>query len=109
MMNSDKNIIALHRWWTGQLQQITTKVMLDEEKRQAKAAKKASDALADYRNRDEIIDAYGFGFISERKKDKLLDLWDEREQASYPEELYQMKLNLLRELYEVSKNISDGR
>ena len=106
-MNS-KTIVTVQNWWMKELQQLTKKVMLEEEKRQNKVLKKYNDALADYASTDQILDAYGFGCITERKKDKLLDLWEQREQAMYHDEVYQMKLDLLSELYQVSKNIVDG-
>ena len=36
--------------------------------------------LAEYDRRDDIREAYGMGYITEKQADKLEDLWDEREQ-----------------------------
>lgn len=36
--------------------------------------------LEDYRGEDDIRDAYGYGCISEKEMDRLIDLWRKREQ-----------------------------
>ena len=41
-------------------------------------------ALEAYRNCEEIHDAYGWGFITQRKMDRLIELWDLREQSKDP-------------------------
>lgn len=38
------------------------------------------DKLKDYERREDIQDAYGYDIISETERDKLEELWDEREQ-----------------------------
>ena len=103
-MNS-KNVIALQTWWLGELKKITNKVMKAESKRQEKEKAKNYDLLADYKSETEILDAYGVGYITERKKDKLLDLWEKRESMTGEDPLYQMKINLLSEFYQTAKRI----
>lgn len=100
-----QNIIALQTWWMNELKKITNKVMETESKRQAKEKEKNYDLLADYNSENEILDAYGFGFITERKKDKLLDLWKKREALESDNPLYQMKIKLLSEFYQTAKKI----
>ena len=102
-MRNDKDVIQLHKWWMNELRIITKKVMEREDKRKTRAMLKNADALADYASRNEIIDAYGFGYITERKKDKLLDMWDEAEAGG--DDLYNMKIDLLQELYQESQTV----
>lgn len=102
---STQNIIALQTWWMNELKKITNKVMETESKRQAKEKEKNYDLLADYNSENEILDAYGFGIITERKKDKLLNLWQKREALESDNPLYQMKIKLLSELYQTAKKI----
>ena len=98
-------VIALQTWWMDELKQITNKVMKAESKRQEKEKSKNYDLLAEYKSEYEILDAYGVGYITEKKKDKLLDLWEKREKLEGENPLYQMKLNLLSELYQTAKRI----
>ena len=100
-----KETIALQSWWLGVLQKTTKTVMNEEAKRQKKAAEKSEDRLADYNSRDEIRDAYGYGFITEKQMEKLLDLWDERENGTQPDSLYERKLQLLSEFYQMEKRV----
>ena len=102
---STQEVIDLQKWWMGELKQITGKLMAQEEKRQGKANAKRDAALADFRNKDEILDAYGFGCITEKQKDKLMDLWDQREAQSCPDRVYEMRIGLLREFYDLAKGI----
>ena len=104
-MNSKQETIALQTWWLGEVKKITAKVIKEEDGRQERAKQKSEDLLADYRSEGEILDAYGMGCITERQKDKLLDLWEKREQAAEPGSLYQRKIALLTELYEDAKRI----
>ncbi len=49
-----------------------------------KVSAKSSDpfkALDEYSSCEEIRDAYGWGFITQRKMDRLLELWELREQS----------------------------
>ena len=47
----------------------------------AKAADPFAD-LADYRTKEDIRDAFGWEFISESEMDRLMNLWDVREQSN---------------------------
>ena len=100
-----KETIALQKWWLGELQKITQKTMNEEDRRQERAKAKNEDKLADYNSRDEIRDAYGYGFITEKQMDKLLDMWDERENGAQPDSLYQRKITLLSEFYQLAKQV----
>lgn len=104
-MANKQEIIALQSWWMGELRDLTEKVTKTEEKRQAKSDKRTEELLADYRSLDEIRDAYGYGAITEKKMEKLMDLWEQRETAREPSTLYQMKIALLSELYQTAKRI----
>ena len=54
-------------------------------KTRAKSKKAATEnpfaELEDYESREQIQDAYGWEFITEAKMDRLLELWDLREQG----------------------------
>ena len=102
---NNKGTIELQTWWMGELQKLTQKVMDEEDKRQKKAKAKSNDKLEDYNSKDEIRDAYGYGFITEKQMDKLMDMWDERESGMQPNELYDRKLQLLSEVYQMAKRV----
>ena len=87
----------------AELQKITQKVVEQEERRKFKAEEKYKDLLEEYKSRDEIIDAYGYGFLTEKMKDKLLDIWDKVKENSNCE--YEAKIGLLQDFYEESKEI----
>jgi len=102
---SKQELIDLQKWWLGELSQITRKLMEQEEKRQNKSNAKRERALEDFRKREDILDAYGFGCITEKQKDRLMDLWDEREKQSIPDKVYQDRIGLVSEFYELAKDI----
>lgn len=102
---NNKETIELQTWWLGELQKLTQRVMDEEDKRQKKAKAKSEDKLADYSSRDEIRDAYGYGFITEKQMEKLMDMWDERENGMQPGALYERKTQLLSEFYQMAKRV----
>lgn len=105
-----KTVIALQEWWLGELKALTQKVMNQEDKRQERVRAKNDVLLADYTSAGQIQDAYGFGCITERQYNKLMRLWEEREAAEQPGELYRMKIALLQELYHTAKQVlSDAK
>ena len=106
-MTSEQKIISLQTWWMGELKKITQAVMDAEAKRQAKQMKKEFHELEDFRSENDILDAYGFGCITERKKDHLIDLWMRREEGQAEDPMYRMKLELLEELYQTAKRIAE--
>ena len=95
--------IKAQEWWLKQLRELTGKVMAQEDKRRAKVMQKNQDALADYKSEAEIREAYGYGFITERKCEKLLNLWEES-YAGESEE-YRHKIAILSDLYTEAKNV----
>lgn len=95
--------IKLQQWWMNELQKLTDKCLRQEQTRQEKVRQKNETALSDYRSKGEILDAYGCGIITERKKDKLLDLWEETNETT--NELHERKINLLWELYNDAKRV----
>lgn len=97
----DATRARLQGWWMAEIKRITRKVMAEEDKRQERIKKKNAAALADYRNEHEIRDAYGCGFISERKCEKLLEMYEETYNVT--NDLYEAKINLLQELYQEAK------
>ena len=105
MTDKNKETIQLQTWWLGELKKITQRIMNEEDRRADKAKAKNEDKLADYNSRDEIREAYGYGFITEKQMDKLLDLWDERENGAQPNSLYQRKITMLSEFYQDAKRI----
>ena len=108
-MTHDQKVISLQTWWMGELKKITQAVMDAEAKRQAKQMKKEYHELEDFRSENDILDAYGFGCITERKKDHLIDLWMRREEGQAEDPLYRMKLALLEELYQTAKRIAEEK
>ena len=100
---SDKEKIKLQKWWMEQLRDLTRKVMREEEKRQAKATAKASAMLSEYSSRNDIIEAYGYGIITEKQMDKVLDMWDKANEGN--SEMYEGKIALLQEAYEEAQRI----
>lgn len=107
MTDLTKEVIELQTWWLGELQKLTQKVMDEEDKRQKKAKAKSEDKLADYKSREEIRDAYGYGCITEKQMEKLMDMWDERENGMQPDRLYESKIQLLSEFYQLAKRVID--
>ena len=101
---NDKQVIMLQTWWLGELKALTKKVLAEEEKRQARIRKKNEDMLGsfDIERREDIDDLYGYGVITEKKREKLIELW---EQKQTPDEMYQAKIELLQDLYQTAKEI----
>lgn len=104
-MDSSKEIIRLQEWWIDILRKITEKEIRKEEAREAKALEKSEEELADYASIEQINDAAGWGFISTRKRNHLIALWNRREQEASQPELYRMKLELLSELTQTARRI----
>ena len=55
-----------------------------KDKTRSRSKKKGEDPfaeLADYSSREDIHDSYGWGAISERECDRLMSLWDLREES----------------------------
>ena len=100
---TDIQKVQLQQWWQEQIRELTRKVMAQEEKRQARKLSESSAALFDYQTRDDILDAYGMGMITEKKRNKLLDLWDNVN--GFGDEMYQAKIDLLQEVYTESIEI----
>lgn len=101
----DTQVIALQEWWLGELKRITAKVIEKEERRQASVKAKNFKDLDGYRGVGDILDAYGMGCITSRKKDHLMDLIEKRELMEGEDPMYQLKLNMLHELGETARQI----
>lgn len=95
---TDVEKIRLQKWWQEQLRELTRKVMTQEEKRQQAAKKKAMAMFGDLaiERREDIDDLYGYGTITEKKRDKLIDLWEQGEQHDW---FYDEKIKLLQDVY----------
>ena len=104
-MSDPKNVIELQTWWLGELKTITERLIREEEKRQERVKKKTFAALLEYRTKDDILDAYGFGCITEARKDKLMDMWDRREKELYDSPMYQAKRDLVSDFYRAAREI----
>ena len=50
-------------------------------KSKQKAAEDPFEELKDYESRQQIHDDYGWGFITEARMDRLMELWDAREES----------------------------
>lgn len=63
-----------------------------KKKLKAKSKKQAEENpfedLKDYDRKIDILDAYGYGCITEREKDRLEELWDLREQSGRKSTVY---------------------
>ena len=104
-MLDTKQTIELQTWWLGELKAITERVLKEEEKRQERERKKTFAVLDEFRSTTDILDAYGFGCITEKKKDHLLELWDKRERMEWESPMYIAKRDLLSEFYRMAKDI----
>ena len=101
---TDVQKVKLQRWWMEQLREVTRKTMQAEDKRQKKARAKVTEELANFsiERREDIDDLYGYGVITDRKREKLIDLFD---QAEDHDELYQAKMDLLQDAYAEAQQI----
>ena len=97
-----KDIVTLQKWWIGELEKIRDQVISQEEKRKSKAHTKADRELDDFEKQSDILDAYGFGCITQRKFDYLMRLWEEREKSQYPDEMAGYKLDLIGEFIQLA-------
>lgn len=95
--------IEMRRWFIKELQELTHKIMKEEEKRQERERKQAEKRLGEYRTYNDLQDAYGCGVITEKQFDRLATLLE----RSRPVEsrLYKAKRELLEELYTEQKEI----
>ena len=95
---TDVEKIRLQKWWQEELRTLTRKVMAEEEKRQEKAKKKALSMFGDLaiERREDIDDLYGYGAITEKKREKLIDLW---EQGQKHDGFYDEKIRFLQDAY----------
>ena len=101
---TDAQKIKLQRWWMEQLREITRKTMQAEDKRQQKARAKAVKELANFsiERREDIDDLYGYGVITDRKREKLIELFDGMVNH---DELYQAKIDLLQDAYAEAQQV----
>ena len=107
MTSTARDMIALQEWWIGEIKALTQKVISSEEKRQAKMSASAEKQLGEYRTYNDIQEAYGVGVISERKRDRLMDLLEK----AHPEEdrLYKMKIDLLQEVVAMANRVIEDQ
>ena len=99
------DVIAVQNWWLKEIKDLTRKVMAEEEKRQQRQKSQSEKQLGEYRSYADIQDAYGVGAITERKRDKLMEMLEKREQADWSDRQYEMKLDLLHEMYETANQV----
>ena len=95
---TDVQRIKLQEWWKKTLVEITRKVMQEEEKRQERIRKKNASMLADFgiESLEDIDELYGYGAITEKKRDKLTELF---EASQTTDEMYEAKIALLQDAY----------
>lgn len=95
---TDKQKIQLQRWWMEQLREITRKTMQAEEKRLEKEKKKAEKMIGDLdiEKLSDIDDLYGYGVITEKQREKLIDAFEKSQKTDV---MYQEKIDLLQGLY----------
>lgn len=101
---NDRDLIDLQKWWMNELKLLTQKVMNAEDKRQAKVRNKKADILADadVERKEDIDDLYAYGVITAKKREKLLNIFEEIET---PGRLYREKLDMLQDMYQIAKEI----
>lgn len=101
---TDVQKIQLQRWWMEQLRVITRKVMENESKRQEKEKKKAAKMIGnmEIEKREDIDDLYGYGVITEKQRERLIDAF---EKSQEPDEMYEAKIELLQEAYTEAQRI----
>ena len=101
---TDIQKISLQKWWMEQIREVTRKVMAQEEKRKARELKKGAAVLGDLEieSMEDIDELYGYGVISARKRDRLIELL---EKAHAPDEMYDAKIKLLQDEYAESQRI----
>lgn len=105
MNNVEK--IKLQKWWQGEIRELTRKVMMQEEKRQERANKKAVSMFEDLgiERREDIDDLYAYGAITDNKREKLITLWENGQQN---DAFYEEKIEFLQSAYrEVADIIRD--
>ena len=105
MILTDSQIVELQKWWLGELKKITANEIRTEEIRQDRAMRKTFKDLDGYRGVGDILDAYGMGCISSRKKDRLMDLMEKRDMMQFEDPMHQAKMNLLQELGDTARQI----
>ena len=100
----EKKVIRLQKWWMEQIQEITRNTIAAYEKRKEKAKAKAALMIGDLgiEKREDIDDLYGYGTITEKQRDKLIDLFEKSEE---PDELYEAKIALLEDAYSEAKRV----
>ena len=98
-----KERIKAQEWWVKQLKLLTWKVIGQEAKRRERVQQKNADALSEYKNANEIQEAYGMGIITEKKYEKLLDMWEE----SYGSEskTYEYEVDILEDVFQEAKRV----
>lgn len=104
---TDAQKIKLHGWWMEELRAITRKVMAQETKRQEKEKAKVMRMFGDLaiERREDIDELYSYGAISSRKRDRLMDLWEQGESIDW---MYQAKIDLLQDAYmDAQRTIKD--
>ena len=101
---TDVQKIKLQKWWQEELRELTRNVIAKEEKRQERASKKAAAMFGDLaiERREDIDDLYAYGEITDRKREKLIDLWEQWQQHDW---LYEEKVKLIQEAYSESLGI----
>ena len=62
---TDKVNRQMRIWWMEELKAITAREMMKEERRQDREREKNLKKLGDYRNYNDIQEAYGVGVITE--------------------------------------------
>ena len=103
---TSKEIFDLQTWWIGELEKIREQVISQDEKRKSKSNTKADRELEEYTSPNEILDAYGFGCITQRRYDYLMKLWEEREKSQYPDVMVEYKLDLIKELLQMAHDVA---
>lgn len=96
---TNENKIKLQQWWLEELKALMQKVEAQEAKRKSRKSKE----LSEYESVDDILEAYGMGMISEKKKDRLLDAWDQVSDDG--DSMYQAKLEMLQEFRDEANEI----
>jgi len=93
-----KNNIEIEylKLYAKDLDKIITKLELKVQKEKDTQADKLKSILEEYPTEDDVMNAFGWGFIAENKKDKILTLFKNKFQVDNEQSPTGLYLNMLR-------------
>lgn len=89
----DKDALKLY---AKDLEKIIAKQEVKVQKEKEKEAEKLKSIFEDYETEDDVMVACGYGFITERKRDKLLQLFKNKDKVDNEQSANGLYLNMLK-------------